>query len=176
MLTGQFGVVHTTGKYSTLIEVFQQFNHQQALAGYTHSFTAVSETELIEAWPGGARRAPITEYSNILWSKFRLTQAQRNTIIDFNEAHIGDEYAWEDIPLIGLALLTGKATPAWLEKSLANPHRYMCSSLVDAAFDAAGIHLFKNVTPGAVYPSMLAQYVHDHGWGPRKPGQLKGWG
>jgi len=171
-LTGQFGVVKSTGTYSTLIRFFQTM-HNPDFAGYTHTFVAINETELVEAWPGGARKAPISEYSNILWSRFNLTQTQRDSIVQFNEDHLGDQYAWEDIPLIGLALLTKKATPAWLERIIANPHRVICSELVDASYQAAGIHLFHNVPPSAVYPSMLAQYIHDrweHG-----PGKLKGW-
>jgi len=177
MLTGQFGVVRTTGTYSTLIRIFQSLHHHTppSLASYTHSFVAVSETELIEAWPGGARRAPISEYTDVLWSRFKLTDTQRDAIVRFNLKHLGDPYAWEDIPLIGLALATGRATPSWLEKIIANPHRWMCSAMTDAAYRAAGIHLFHHVTPAAVYPSMLAQYVYDHGWGPRQPGTLKGW-
>jgi len=178
MLTGQFGVVRTTGTYSTLIRIFQsrRRHHPPSLASYTHAFTAISETELVEAWPGGARKAPISEYQNILWSRFNLTTAQRHTIVDFTEAHIGDQYAWEDIPLIGIALLTRSATPTWLEHIIRNPKRWLCSSLVDAAFNAADIHLFHGVPPSAVFPSMLAQYVHDKGWDrTRKPGTLKGW-
>jgi len=178
-LTGQFGVVKSTGTYSNLIRFFQSMHHHTppSLAEYAHAFTAVDNAHLVEAWPGGARRARISEYPDILWSRFNLTDQQKRTIVQFNINHIGDQYAWEDIPLIGLALLTKRATPAWVERIIANPHRWMCSALVDASYRAAGIHLFHHVTPAAVYPSMLAQYVYDHRWAPtvHAPGKLKGW-
>jgi Uncharacterized distant relative of cell wall-associated hydrolases len=159
-MAGQFGVVRSSGFYSDGIRFFQHLqDRKDQLWQYTHSFIAIDNTTLVEAWPGGARTAPISEYDHILWSHQDLTEVQRAGIVKFATDHVGDAYAWEDIPLIAIALATGRHTPAWLEQKIANPHRWICSAFVDAAYQSAGKHLFHNVPPSAVFPAMLASLI-----------------
>jgi Uncharacterized distant relative of cell wall-associated hydrolases len=161
MRTGQFGVVHTSGKYATAIRLFQSLRVPAHLAKYTHSVIAIDGERIIEAWPGGARIAYADEYdaANIVWSTFDHTARQAAAIRDFARAQLGKQYAWEDVPLIALALATGEHTPTWVDRKLSSDDRWICSELVDAAFQSAGIPLFAGIQPSAVYPAMLAQLI-----------------
>lgn len=159
MRKGQFGVVITKGKYSDAIRFFQSLRMPPTLAKYTHSVIAIDDRNIVEAMPGGARINSATEYDNILWSAYDHTPDQADTIASFALEQVGKPYAWEDIPLIAVALTTGEHTPDWLEAKLSSDQRWICSELVDAAYQHAGVHLFKNIPPAAVYPAMLARLV-----------------
>lgn len=165
--TGQFGVVRSNGKYAEGIKFFQaigQHDDPDHLYEYTHAFIATSPTTLVEAWPGGARETPISAYTDILWSRFDFKGTEQPLVVDYTNDRIGDAYAWEAIPLIALALATGEHTPNWVEHKLANPNRWICSAMVDAALQHGGIHLFEGIPPAAVYPAMLARLARDFGW------------
>ena len=78
---------------------------------------------------------------------------------------VGAPYAYEDILLIAVALLWGEKTPAWLDREISEDNRWICSAMVDAAYRAAGWHLFVDDRPtAAVYPAALARLFEDFGW------------
>lgn len=161
--TAQILLVKSKGIYSDGIKLFQGL-HGQPCSEYTHAAVAISNDELIEAWPGGARRAPISEYDDILWTQFDFTDQQRDSIVGWMTDHLGDQYAWEDIPLIAIALATGRHTPEWIERKIIQPDRWICSAMCDAAYTAAGVHMFDNIPPAAVYPAMIADYCRRNEW------------
>jgi uncharacterized protein YycO len=163
-LTGQIGLVESTGIYSDAIRFFQSFREPPHLAKYTHCVTALDNDRLLEAVPGGARIVDIATYGPIVWSQFIFKPGEQDLIVNWSKDREHAPYAWEDIPLIALALTTGDNTPAWLETKLSSDRRYICSELVDAAYKHAGIHLFKNIPPSAVYPAMVAAMYDDYGW------------
>jgi uncharacterized protein YycO len=166
-LTAQIGLVCSTGIYSDGIRFFQSLREPAHLAKYTHCVTALDNDRLLEAMPGGARITRIDTYDRpIVWSQFIYKGDERDSIVNWTEDREGAPYAWEDIPLIALALTTGDDTPQWLEDKLAADHRYICSELADAAYKQAGLHLFKNIPPSAVYPAMIAALFDDYGWLP----------
>lgn len=159
MRKGQFGVIHTTGKYATSIGFFQGLRMPHQYARFTHALIAVDDDNVVEAMPEGVCVNVATEYQNIVWSDFDHTQAEADAIASFVLDQVGKPYAWEDIPLIAVALATGEHTPDWLETKLSSDQRWICSELVDAAFAHAEIPLFHGIPPAAVYPAMLAKLL-----------------
>lgn len=175
-LTGQIVLVHSTGYVATAIQAFQ-FLSDPENARWNHTAIMINNTECVGAEPGGARKRPVTDFPDRLISRIPYTAKQRQIAAQFVTDRIGTPYAYADIALIAVAILTKQATPAWLERELVDDKHWICSSLDDAAINAAGIHLFNdNRPPAAVYPANLAFELTARGWvRPRKPGTLKGW-
>ena len=167
MIKAQIGLVHSTGFYGNAITLFQQIEDRgdpNFPSHWNHAFIAVDETHLVEAAPGGARIRPISDYPNIRWSQFILTEDERNIIVKFMLDRIDAPYAYEDILFIAVAILSGDNTPAWIDREIADDNRWICSALVDAAFHAAGWHLFHDRQPAAVFPATIARLFEDYGW------------
>jgi hypothetical protein len=58
-----------------------------------------------------------------------------------------------------------KHTPAWIQARLNTQSSWICSQLSDAAFQAGGIHLFKDHrVEGAVVPADFEPIWRANGW------------
>jgi len=175
MLTGQIGLVHGTGFWPHAIEVVQALAEPARLAYWNHVVVADTELTCVGAEPGGARRRTITQFTDIVWSRFPLTMHQRSIISKWVDDHVNIPYGYVDVALIGLSILLKQKTPDWIQAELSNGKTYECAALADAAYRAAGVHLFDDDRPtAAVYPASIASRF-DPSWFPRKPGTLKGW-
>jgi hypothetical protein len=165
MLTGQIGLCWTKGWAGRLIR-FVTRSH------FNHAIIAISETECVGAEPGGVRVRPITDYPNVVWSRFPVNTSIPPTwpdkaaaIVAFTNSTIGARYNYFDDVVIGLGLILRVHTPNWMLRILADPHSWQCAALCDAAYTAAGIHLFKDQRPfGAVYPGSYTPLFKDRGW------------
>lgn len=175
-LTGQVVLVHMTGYVPAAIQTFQSLSDPEN-ARWNHAAIMVNQTECVGAEPGGAKLRPVTAFTDRVISRIPYTLKQRAIAARFAKDRIDTPYAYADIALIAVALLTKQATPAWLQHELVDDQHWICSALADAAVTAAGIHLFKDHRPSAaVYPANLAFELHARGW-LRLPrlGKLKGW-
>lgn len=176
-LTGQIVLVHSTGYIPTAIQAFQSLSDPEN-ARWNHAAVMVNQTECVGAEPGGAKLRPVTEFADRVVSRIPYTPKQRTTAATFAKDRIGTPYAYADIALIAIALLTKQATPAWLQHELVDDQHWICSALADAAVTAAGIHLFNDHRPSAaVYPANLAHELGARGWLKmrHKAGTLKAW-
>jgi hypothetical protein len=172
-VTAQIGLVHVTGFYGRAIQAFQHIEDHgdpKNPSWWNHAVIAVDETHLVEAAPGGARLRPISDYTDIRWSQFLLTQAETNLVVKWMldrapaPGRKGAPYAYEDILFIAIAILSGEKTPAWIDREIASDGRWICSAMVDAAYHAAGWHLFQDRQPAAVFPATIARLFEDYGW------------
>jgi cell wall-associated NlpC family hydrolase len=134
-----------------------------------HAGIHVGDGQVIEARPGGAGYAPLTEYmgDNTRWSAgYGITSGlQRAAIVAAAEHLIGTPYGWGDCVAIALAQarLGGHVDAhadwthqPWWVKRLARTDRLICSQLVDQAYLLAGVHLFSDGRyPGMVSPADL---------------------
>lgn len=158
-LTGQVGIVtHGTTFWPRLIErVTNSAAH--------HVVVATSETMCVGAQPGGARYRPITDFQNIIWSRFHLTETQRTLIGFYSRSLINQPYNYAAFLLIGAQLATGTSIPAWVQRAVSTTRRMECAQLADTVLTAAGVQVFDDGRePGIVYPGSWEQLFTRKGW------------
>ena len=157
-LPGDFAVVRIPGDVGRLIR-FGQWLDGDGYADYEHAFICVGDGELVEAQPGGARLAELSEYATRtpLWStgRFALTEEQRQELVAAARHYLGVPYSFLDYGSLALARVHLRL-PA-VKRYVADTHHMICSQLVDQCYQDAGVHLFQDgripgdVTPGDLY-------------------------
>lgn len=148
MITGQIGIRrHSTGFIGRCIEWATDSNTH-------HVVVAVSETHCVSAEPGGTRLRLISDYPHLDWSGFDLTDAQREAIVTLalDAAAAQTPYNYAIYPPLLWQRLIGHRVAAWVSDWLAARPNQNCSQSADDIYNAAGIHLFPDisqlVTPG----------------------------
>ena len=159
MITGQVGLVPGDKGWASGVVMWA------TRSNWSHMVVAISERECVSAEPGGVRIRPIGYYPGTVWSKFPLRWTQRRRIVNFARSRIGTKYAWIDYLAVGVAIITGRATPEWLRSYVADDTSLICSQLCDLALQAGGIHVFFDHRPaGAVIPASFARVFIARGW------------
>jgi hypothetical protein len=161
LLPGDYGVVPIGGDVGQLIR-FGQWLNGSGFANYEHAVVNIGGGLLVEAEPGGARTRPITEYANtILWSSghFDPTIGQRAKIVSaaIHFSNVAVSYSFLDY----LALFAHRLhlpVPG-LRRYIASTGHEICSALVDACYQFAGIQLFPGEWDGYVTPGMLYDLI-----------------
>ena len=163
-LPGDFAVVRIPGDVGRLIR-FGQWLDGCGYEDYEHAFVAVGDGQLVEAQPGGARLAPLTQYDDYrpLWSTGRiaLTEEQREHLVAAAHSYIGVPYSFLDYGSLALARL--RLRPPVVRRFVADTRHMICSQLVDQCYLDAGVHLFDDgriagdVTPGDLYELIRPQ-------------------
>ena len=153
---GDFGVVRTGGWAGRLIRWATR-------SPVNHAVLYVGGGQIVEGEPNGAALSPVSRYGNrVEWANWPLTPTQRGVIAQWGRAHVGTPYSWLDCLEIGLVDRFGWA-PGWMRSRLRSNRTLMCSQLVTAAYDAAGVHLFDDgrpaggVSPGDLYTLILKE-------------------
>lgn len=154
----------------------------QALAGdpsrYQHAGIILdSDGTILEAEPGGARIAHISEYEGrpLLvsdapvqvtmrnWEGGRQSwseNALRQTVVVKARKLVGTPYSALDY--LALAALHLHLPSRWIRQRVESSGHLICSALVDRVYMNAGIHLFDDDRlPGDVLPADLAAYAED---------------
>lgn len=106
---------------------------------YHHTVIAVSESHCISAEPGGVRRRLITDYTNIVWSQYAMTDKQAHMVAGIAEYSLGVSYDYLACAAHAIAAITHIDTPTWIRQWLADRAPTTCSALAQAAVDAAGL-------------------------------------
>jgi uncharacterized protein YycO len=155
---GQLGLVRTVGFSSWLIRLVTRSHWNHVVVRFNSKYVVSAETS-------GVAILPTTHFPDAQWSAFPLDALERRQIVAFALNQVGKPYGRLTFVWIGISRITRWATPRWLEQRISDQHTWICSQLVDAAYQAAGIHMFRdNRPPGAVTPADLAQVMHDFGW------------
>jgi cell wall-associated NlpC family hydrolase len=156
---GDFGLTQIHGRVGKLIRAGQWLNGD-GFFDYEHAFVYVGEGQVIEAEPGGARLASLTEYnvSAVLWSTGAIgtTEAQRASIVAAARGYIGTPYSFLDY-----ASLAAKRLHLWapgLHSYVRSSGHMICSQLVAKCYFDAGCALFPGWT-GDVTPGDLCNLV-----------------
>ena len=152
---GTYACVRTGGFYAWLIRVGTR-------SPYNHAFLVVDDTGgIIEADPGGARRSNISAYGTdamVFDANEPVTDDQRAKIIAKAETLLGTPYGWTDIARLALSCLGVKWK--WLTAAADNERAMICSQLVAACGEAAGLDWnCGREAPAAVTPGDLAARV-----------------
>lgn len=161
-LPGDFGLCRITGGVGVLIRLGQWLTGG-GFADIEHAFVYVGDGRIVEAEPGGARETDVSEYADrpILWSteKVELTDVQRRAITVIARGYLGTPYSWLDYLAIAAHRFHLPGGP-WLRRYIASTKHAICSQLVDAVYQEAGVQLFRDGRwPGYVRPADLAQLL-----------------
>ena len=157
MLTGQIGLRrHSGGWVGKAIE--------WATRSHTHHvIVAVSETVCISAEPGGARYRLISDYPTVDWSRFGLTQGQRDLIRDAAAEYEGRPYNYAIYGPLLWQRITGRKVDGWVATWLSKRPNENCSQLSDDIYTLAGFHLFPDI-PELVTPGDFERLFESLGW------------
>ncbi|NUP47567.1 MAG: hypothetical protein HOW97_09695 [Catenulispora sp.] len=160
-LPGDFGLCRITGPVGVLIRL-GQFLAGGGDADYEHAFVYVGDGRIVEAQPGGARETEMSEYADrpILWStgKVLLTNARRQAVVAAARSLIGTPYSAVDYLAIAAHRL--HLPLPGLRRYVASSGHMICSQLVDAAYQRAGVQLYADGRwDGYVTPASLAALV-----------------
>lgn len=129
-----------------------------------HAVLAISPTKCVSCESGGARLRNISDFPDAYWSAFDLTTVERDTIVAFGNSKLGKPYGWFADAAIAIALVSGIQTPLWIQSYLNSDRRYECAQLCDAAYNAAGRHMFVGIISSAVFPGMFIPIWKSNGW------------
>lgn len=150
---GDFGLVRINGAVGLLIRIGQWLNGS-GYRNYEHAFVVMPNNTLVEAEPGGARMAGDDEYagSNVVYSSWPLTDEQRAKIVWTAHELLTTPYSALDY--VALALHRLHIPAPWLRRYIESSKHLICSQLVDACYQAAGLQMFTDgrwsgyITPG----------------------------
>ena len=157
--TAQIGLtLDGRGWFARIIQVVTRSPANHVVIGLDNIFC-------IGAEPGGAKIRRIDSFTNIVWSDFDLTSAQRKTISLWARNREGVAYSFLADIAIGLSFIFHDRTPRWLENYLSSDYVYECAQLAQAAYLSANIDLFDGkLLPGEVFPGSFVPIFRSHGW------------
>lgn len=151
---GSYGCVRTGGFYAWLIRVGTRSH-------FNHAFVVMEDGRIIEADPGGARWARLSDYgtdSMVFNTLDVTTEDQRRRIMDKAVALLGTPYGWTDIVRLSLRCLG--LNWSWLTKRADEEKAMICSQLVAACGQAGGqAWLCGRSFPAEVTPGDLARRI-----------------
>jgi uncharacterized protein YycO len=159
---GDFGVVRISGGAGLAIRL-AQWLVGDGFATYQHAVVYVGEDRIVEAEPGGAVVAALDRYDGvpIRWSSglVALTDEQRTLVVEAALGFRGVGYSFADYLAIFSHRFRLPGSSA-LKQYVATTRHMICSQLVDAAYEAAGVHLFDDGRwHGYVTPGQLARLL-----------------
>jgi cell wall-associated NlpC family hydrolase len=175
---GAFFLAVIPGLMGRSVSAAQAFTRGGSL--WTHSGLYIGSGHVVQAEPGGVqiRRFPHRPSTGepVLWSDAPIQrhladaphitaryEAQlRKRVADAALQLVDSPYAWLDY--VAIAGAEWKV-PGWqrLRSRVDGKGQFLCSSLVDRAYERAGVHLFSDQRPaGQVTPADLARY--DEAW------------
>lgn len=130
---GSYGCVRTGGFYGWLIRVGTR-------STFNHAFIVMDEDRIIEGAPGGARWAHLSDYgtdSMVFDTGDALSDQQRSVIMRKAVTLLDTPYGWTDIVRLSLRCLGVQWQ--WLTRAADNERAMVCSQLVAACGEAAGV-------------------------------------
>lgn len=114
--------------------------------------------DIVEAEPGGLRRAHMTEYpAEQSWpSLFKVSDEQSQGMATTADSLVGKPYGWVADVYIGMREALGIPIPAWLFKTKAVLSNMECSQAADFVAMANQVNYFTDHrAPGSVSPADL---------------------
>lgn len=159
MLTGQVGIV--LGSDAFWPRAIKAVTRSRSF----HTVTAVSETECIGAEPGGARLRPISDFGTVIWTRFDLSDNDREWISRQGRLFVNTPYNYLALLVIFANLTLRVPIPAGLLRFISTTRRMECAQMSDVLLSfAGGQRVFAGTQPGVVYPGMWEAEIIRRGW------------
>lgn len=160
---GDFGLVNIKGEIGWDIRLGQWLNGD-GFNPYEHAFIYIGNGQIVEAEPGGARIANLSEYDNrrILWSTglVPLTAQERFYIVQHAKTFVGTPYSFYDYFVIAMYRIHVRFP--FIAKRVKNPSHMICSQLVAELYDMVDVSArLAGKPPYLVTPGALAKYLLD---------------
>lgn len=156
MKPGDIGLVKISGVVGFLIRL-GQWLCGDGFANFEHAFVYIGDGKIVEAEPGGARIANLSEYAGKVVRVIPAPSAEVGAgVAAVAVAYVGVGYSALDYDYIAIRRrlkLLGFLLPD-LKRLIQTSKHMICSQLADAAAENAGWHLFTDgrwtgdVTPG----------------------------
>lgn len=151
---GDIGVTQITGDAGRLIRIGQWLNGD-GFADFEHALVYLGNGQILEAEPGGARIAELTEYNerNIAW--LRCPDQYRTAVTEAARSLEHVPYSAADYFAIAAHRL--HLPIPGLRQYVRSSGHLICSALADRAADLGGWHLFADgrwdgyVTPADIW-------------------------
>lgn len=151
---GSIGLTQIHGDVGRLIRLGQWLNGQ-GFADYEHAFTFIGNGRIVEAEPGGARIAQLSEYDNdhVLWLECPPQYGQQ--VANAAKFLVGTPYSFADY--LALALHRLHIPLPWLRSYIESSRHMLCSQFCDRAAQLGGWNLFDDgrwagyCTPASIY-------------------------
>lgn len=164
---GDFGLTHIHGNVGSAIAFGQFLNGSSfAASGYEHAFMVTHVDDAGQAWiveaePGGARYVQYRYPDNeVVW--YSAPAVYSASIAAHAENFIGVPYSFLDYASLAALRLHLSFAPG-LRSYVKSTGHMICSQLVDAAYQQAGVQLFDDgrfpgdVTPADLYGLIVKQ-------------------
>ena len=153
---GDFGVTPVGGVTGRLIR-FGQWLNGDGFANYGHAFVVVAPGLGIEARPNGAGLVDLRAYPDAVY--FSCPDDKRVAVVGAAQGFKGTPYSFGDY--LALAAVRFSIPGGhWLRQYVASDGHMICSQLVDACYQRAGIQLFNDFRlPGDVTPADLYNVI-----------------
>lgn len=151
---GDIGLTQIGGEVGFGIR-FGQWLNGDGFADYEHAFVFIGSGLLIEAEPGGARKADIREYATDTIEWLRCPPEFGPAVAAAAITYPGTPYSFLDYAAIAAHRV--HIPYPQLKAYIASTGHMICSQLADAAAQAGGWHLFTDnrwvgsVTPGDLH-------------------------
>ena len=128
------------------------YNHAAIYVGVVNGIHSI-----VEANPSGVQVSPLSSYpfDDYVISRLPLSPWERAKVSTAARSYVGTPYGWLDIVALGAVQL--HHCPTWLRVRAERDDRIVCSQLVTACYEAAGITVVPGKEPWAVTPPDLAQ-------------------
>lgn len=152
---GDIGITQVEGRVGRLIRIGQWLNGD-GFADYEHAFVSVGQGLIVEAEPGGARTAELTEYNSraVLW--LRCPDQYRTAVASAARGLEGVPYSFLDYAALAAHRL--HIPVPGLRTFIGSQGHLVCSQLADVAASRGGWRIFADGRwPGYVTPADLAR-------------------
>lgn len=159
-LPGDVGCTQIEGDVGRLIRLGQWLNGD-GFADFEHVFISIGNGQIVEAEPGGARVAELTEYDQRTVAWLKCPTEHREAVAEAARSLVGTPYSFLDYLAIALHRLHIPAPG--LRRFIASRKHDMCSALADLAAMLGGWHWYDDgrwegyITPADVWALIQKQ-------------------
>ncbi len=138
---GDIGVTQVEGDVGRLIRLGQWLNGD-GFADYEHAFVYIGNGQIVEAEPGGARVAELTEYNarNVAW--LRCPPEHREAVAAVARKFTDPAVPYSAADYFALAAHRLHLPIPWLRDYVKSSGHMICSQLADRAASNGGWQLF----------------------------------
>lgn len=158
---GDIGLSYSRSFIGKMVRVAQSLVGDWAV--YSHAFIVLEDGYILEALPKGAKINRLDKYDleTTAFSRFGLTDEQRNKICTEARKLEGTPYSWLDFLAIGIKhyCKLDHSLFRWIDRRVRDSGKMICSQLVAESYKRAGLDLDPTDGPQYLTPGDLSQII-----------------